>query len=229
MSHILDNPIYNSLITAHHKYSAGSENVKFYNKEIASFAGLKNNSIKDFEELYKISDANDLFIVFSKLKIEIPKSWKLITRIDMYQLVYQKNEIPEFDNISLRDLCETNVTEMTDLVNLTKPGPFRIRTIDLGNYTGIFEDDKLVSMAGHRFNPTPYTEISAVCTHPDYLGKGYAYILLCEQVKRILNKSEIPFLHVRSDNIAAVKLYQKVGFEIRTEMIAYVISKESDF
>lgn len=226
MNHILDNPIYNSLATAHHKYSNGTENVKFYIEDIASFAGFKNNSVESFEELYKISADTNLFIIFSKSKIEIPIPWKLITHIDMYQMVYQSNDLPNFDSSNLSALDEKNIDEMIELVELTKPGPFRNKTIDLGNYTGVFENEKLVSMAGHRFNPTPYTEISAVCTHPDYLGKGYAYLLLCEQVKRILNKSEIPFLHVRSDNAGAVKLYQKVGFEIRTEMIAYVITKD---
>ncbi|MBC7615239.1 MAG: GNAT family N-acetyltransferase, partial [Pedobacter sp.] len=95
----------------------------------------------------------------------------------------------------------------------------------LSNYTGVFSEKKLVAMAGHRFNPTPYIEISAVCTHPDHLGKGYAYQLLREQIKRILDKAQIPFLHVRNDNVAAVKLYQKIGFVIRRDMIAYVVQK----
>lgn len=111
------------------------------------------------------------------------------------------------------------------MVQLTEPGPFLEKTIDFGNYTGVFEDGKLVSMAGHRFNPTPYTEVSAVCTHPNHLGKGYAYRLLREQIKRILAKNEIPFLHVRDDNEGAIKLYEKLGFNIRTSMIAYVIKK----
>jgi ribosomal protein S18 acetylase RimI-like enzyme len=224
MNHILDNPIYNALNTAHSIYAEGNDSAKFYTKDITSFAGLKNNSPEDLNALYDMANKDEIFIFFKPTKIDLPAKWNLITHIDMLQLVYDHTTFPT-GNHAFSDLKESHIEAMIELVKLTKPGPFLNRTIELGNYTGFFEGDDLVSMAGHRFNPTPYTEISAVCTHPDHLGKGYSYSLLCEQVKRILNKSEIPFLHVRNDNVGAIKLYEKVGFVIRTEMIAYVIQK----
>jgi GNAT superfamily N-acetyltransferase len=225
MQHLLDNPIYNALTTAHRPISLGNENVRYYLPSVASFAGLKNNSVDDFNELHRISQVDGFFIVFSLLPINIPANWKLIKQINMFQLVYEHTELPTGDEINFTDLNETNVDEMIALVNLTEPGPFLAKTIEFGDYTGIFIDQKLVSMAGHRFNPTPYREISAVCTHPNYLGNGYAYALLKQQIKRIRSKNEIPFLHVRDDNEGAIKLYQKLGFRIRTSMIAHVIKK----
>ncbi|TCC94331.1 GNAT family N-acetyltransferase [Pedobacter frigiditerrae] len=225
MPHLLDNPIYNALSSAHHPISLGSKVVKYYFPSFASFAGLKDNSTANFEELYQISEPESFFIVFSIKALEISNQWKLIREINMFQLVYGHQTVPTGDESEFVDLNETHVDEMIALVQLTEPGPFLEKTIDFGNYTGIFENGKLVSMAGHRFNPTPYTEVSAVCTHPNHLGKGYAYNLLREQIKRILAKNEIPFLHVRDDNEGAIKLYQKLGFKIRTSMIAYVIKK----
>jgi ribosomal protein S18 acetylase RimI-like enzyme len=225
MPHLLDNPIYNALISAHHPISLGTAAVRYYLPSFASFAGLKDNSAANFGELYEISEPDSFFIVFSISPLKISAQWKLIKQINMFQLAYEHQTVPTGDESEFVDLKEIHVDEMISLVQLTEPGPFLEKTIDFGNYTGVFEDGKLVSMAGHRFNPTPYTEVSAVCTHPDHLGKGYAYCLLREQIKRILAKNEIPFLHVRDDNEGAIKLYQKLGFTIRTSMIAYVIKK----
>jgi ribosomal protein S18 acetylase RimI-like enzyme len=225
MPHLLDNPIYNALISAHNPISLGTETVRYYLPAVASFAGLKDNSLANFEELYQISEPESFFIVFSLDPLEISDQWRLIKQINMFQLVYEHQTIPKGEEHEFVDLNGSHVDEMISLVQLTEPGPFLTRTIDFGNYTGVFEDGKLVSMAGHRFNPTPYTEVSAVCTHPDHLGKGYAYRLLKEQIKRILNNREIPFLHVRDDNEGAIKLYEKLGFKIRTKMIAYIIKK----
>ncbi|MES2416681.1 MAG: GNAT family N-acetyltransferase [Bacteroidota bacterium] len=227
MEHILDNPIYNALRTGHRIFAEGNENATYYTATVASFAGLATNSEQDFETLYKISPADSFFIVFTPTAMAIPRKWELVTHIDMFQLCYELKELPAGNDIGFSDLADRHVPEMEALVSLTKPGPFLPRTIELGNYTGVFKDKELVAMAGHRFNPSPYTEISAVCTRPDHLGNGYAYGLLREQIKRILAKTEIPFLHVRDDNEGAIKLYQKLGFEIRTPMIAYVIRKKT--
>lgn len=225
MEHILDNPIYHALNSGHRSFAKGIHKANYYREDVAPFAGLKNNSELEFQELYENSEPESTFVVFTPIAYEIPPRWKLVTHIDMFQMVYNLNEVPVGESTDFEDLNESHVAEMIELVKLTQPGPFRTNTIALSNYTGIFCDQKLVAMAGHRFNPTPYIEISAVCTHPNHVGKGYAYQLLREQVKRILNKAQIPFLHVRNDNIAAVKLYQKLGFVIRTEMTAYVLQK----
>lgn len=229
MKHVLDNPIYHALSSGHFTFAKGWDDVKYYQEDIAPFAGLKENSKVNFDELYENSDLEQTFVLFTPTAYEVPKGWELITHIDMFQMVYEHSDVPKGDEEEFEELNEVHVDEMLDLVKLTQPGPFRSKTILLGNYIGIFRKQKLIAMAGHRFNPTPYVEISAVCTHPDYLGQGYAYQLLREQIKRILDNSQIPFLHVRNDNVAAVKLYQKLGFVIRTDMIAYVFKKVNEY
>ena len=101
---------------------------------------------------------------------------------------------------------------MVELAMLTKPGPFGTRTQDLGTYLGIRSEGKLVAMAGERLKVPGYTEISAVCTHPDHTGKGYAGILMTEVMGGIRDRGEISFLHVRCDNTRAIALYERLGF-----------------
>lgn len=226
MEYLLDNPIDFALKTNHNAYAEGNDKACFYRKDIANFAGLKEYYEPNFADLASISEDSMLHILFSPEPLVIPSDWKSIKHIEMFQMIYLNNELPTLRNEAIvQDLNRENITEMKDLVELTQPGPFLMNTIELGNYTGIFKGGQLTAMAGHRFHLAPYVEISAVCTHPDHLGKGLAYEVIREQIRRMQLKNQIPFLHVRQDNAAAIKLYEKLGFTIRKAMYAEVITK----
>lgn len=127
--------------------------------------------------------------------------------------------------LELISLTEEHVSQMLSLTKLTNPGPFAPRTIDFGHYRGIFEGDQLAAMAGQRLYAFNYAEVSAVCTHPDHTGKGYARQLLIHQINRITASGDIPYLHVRSDNDRAIKVYESLGFVTRCNVWFYVIKK----
>lgn len=110
-----------------------------------------------------------------------------------------------------------DVAEILALVELTKPGPFRSRTIELGTYLGIREGGRLVAMAGERTWVGDFREVSAICTHPDAQGRGYARALMGRVINRMLRAGETPFLHVESSNIRATDIYLALGFIRRTE------------
>jgi len=133
------------------------------------------------------------------------------------------------------ELSQEDSPEMLELATLTKPGPFGTRTHELGTYLGIRcrvgdrvsertnervnervnKNDKLVAMAGERLKVPGHTEVSAVCTHPEYTGRGYAGTLMTEVMRRIIARRETPFLHTREDNLRAIELYQRLGFKTR--------------
>ncbi len=115
---------------------------------------------------------------------------------------------------------------MVALAKLTRPGPFGNSTIDFGNYFGIFDKEKLVAMTGQRLHVDNYTEISAVCTHPDYLGKGFAAALMQHQLALILNAGQVPFLHVRADNTRAIALYERMGFKVNGPINFYFLKRK---
>jgi predicted GNAT family acetyltransferase len=114
---------------------------------------------------------------------------------------------------------------MVELASLTKPGPFGRRTHELGTYLGIRSEGKLVAMAGERLKVPGYTEVSAVCTHPEHTGKGYARVLMTEMMQCIRDRGETPFLHVRRDNRRAVELYERLGFRTRVTTHYAVLRK----
>ncbi|GLY02330.1 MULTISPECIES: GNAT family N-acetyltransferase [Actinoplanes] len=115
-------------------------------------------------------------------------------------------------------LGPADVPDILDLVARTRPGPFRDRTIALGSYLGIRRDGRLVAMAGERFRPPGYTEISAVCTDPAVRGQGLAARLVRAVAHGIRSRGEIPFLHVIDGNTAAIRLYESMGFDVRTHV-----------
>jgi len=142
---------------------------------------------------------------------------RLVTSADLIQMVHDSvdaNQTPSESHEFLQ-LGESDVPEMLTLTQLTKPGPFNRRTHELGDYFGIRMSGKLIAMAGERLHVPGYTEISAVCTHPDFLGRGYAKALTAMQILRIRSRAEIPFLHVLPANRAAVALYERLGFKTR--------------
>jgi ribosomal protein S18 acetylase RimI-like enzyme len=82
-------------------------------------------------------------------------------------------------------------------------------------------------MAGERLKIPGYTEVSAVCTHPEHAGKGYARILMTEVMQRIRGRGEARFLHVRKDNERAIELCRRLGFSRRSLSHLAVLRKDA--
>jgi predicted GNAT family acetyltransferase len=125
----------------------------------------------------------------------------------------------------LLPLGEQDAGEMLALASLTEPGPFFARTHRLGGFVGVKQGGKLVAMAGERMKPPGYTEVSGVCTHPDYRGRGYAAGLMRVVGRAILARGDLPFLHVYASNTGAIALYHGLGFTLRRTMMMTVLRR----
>lgn len=226
MTHILDNPIWNALRTGSKPFSIGHERARYMRRDVGFFAGLKTNSESDLNELHALVPEESLVVLFTSGELSVPDGWRLEVKKDLIQMVYQSQDVPP-EAQGLLSLQDKHIPAMLELTELTKPGPFLPRTIDLGHYEGIFDGDQLIAMAGQRLQPDPYTEISAVCTHPDHTGKGYAATLIRSQISRIMAAGRTPFLHAAPENTGAIRLYEKLGFRIRKVLLIYVLEKES--
>jgi len=225
MENVLDNPAWNALISGNKHLSFGTAQVKYFDKDVSPFAAFVKNTPEHFRQLFELIPYNRLALLVSPLELNIPESWKTLQVIKGLQMVYHNSGQQDTANQELIPLTDEHVPEMVALARLTNPGPFESGTIKFGHYFGIFENEKLVAMAGQRLHIYNYAEISAVCTHPDHAGKGYARQLMAHQVKRIHSAGCIPILHVKHENDRAIRMYEHLGFQTRKEVYFHAIIK----
>ncbi|MCX2574052.1 GNAT family N-acetyltransferase [Pedobacter sandarakinus] len=225
MSHLLNNPVWAALTSGNADLAVGNDLARYISREISPFSAIKELNLANFQELYDMVPFKEPIAIFSNEKLIYPQPWKIINRIDGFQMIYPKVPAQQVIQTAIVKLNEQHVPEMLELTKSTNPGPFLSETIKFGNYEGILSNGQLVSMAGQRLHSGNYVEISAVCTHPDHVGKGYARALIDSQIRNIVSQGEIPYLHVRGDNTRALEIYKEYGFKTRCEMIIYILSK----
>lgn len=222
---LLDNPIWQALTTKHAAFNEGNERLKYFYPEVSPFVAMADWQEEDRNYLESNLPSDRGFFYIIRDKIQLPGSCRKVFTIPLWQMVMQQHIPFTLTDVTIQPLDQSHIPAMIELTALTRPGPFSQRTIEFGNYIGIFEKDQLVAMAGERLKVPGYTEVSAICTHPDATGKGYGAALLSAACARILEKGDIPFLHVRNDNTRAIQLYENAGFRIRCEMDFAIFKK----
>ena len=204
----LDNPVYHSLNEYHEKFCLNFGNTKFYNPEVASFGGAAE--ISTAEDITGYAKICDDFLIFG----ERPDLGNLKT--DLSQLVCDQYVLENPIGIDLTEeiveLKEDNHRELLAFVMKFYPYYFKARTTELGRYFGIFKDGKLAAVTGERMQMNDMTEVSAVITDTDHLGKGLAKQLVAFVSGKIFEDGKTPFLHVAESNTGAKMLYEKLGF-----------------
>jgi ribosomal protein S18 acetylase RimI-like enzyme len=225
VNHVLENPVYNALLSGDRQLSFGTDQVKYFNKEVSPYVGFDHHYKNGFADLYDLLPQDRKILYAIPSVISTPAGWQLQHEIKGLQFVYEAVPDQATDFSKVIPLTEEHIEQMVALATLTRPGPFGVRTIDFGSYFGIFENEQLISMTGQRLHVENYTEISAVCTHPDHLGKGYAATLLQHQLQHILQQGKQPFLHVKEDNERAIALYQRLGLTISRPMNFYFMKR----
>lgn len=227
MSSLLDNPVFHALVTGDAALGLGNNRVRFFDEAVSPFAGFAEENDTGFEELYELLPPERKILYATRRNIIEPPGWQQLVVIKGLQFVFEHTGYSAMPAIQPVPLNKEHVEEMVQLADLTKPGPFGARTIEFGHYHGIFENEKLVAMTGQRLHPANYTEISAVCTHPGHLGKGYAAALLQHELSYICSQGQIPFLHVREDNTRAIALYERTGFRLNGSMNFYFLKRRN--
>jgi len=218
---VLDNPVWFSLTETHYKYCIDYGNVKFYQTDYTPFGAFikDEDTAKAIEKYSKL--IKDFFIVGSKPKT--PSTLKPPIRyVGLQMILYNKIYYPISEPII--ELNETHYQDLMCLIKLVYPEFFKDKTNTLGRYYGIYKNQKLVAVTGERMQTNNFIEISAVITHPDFLGNGYAKQLITHASNKIFEKNKTPFLHVDENNLGPINLYKKLGFITRRKIEYWRIS-----
>jgi ribosomal protein S18 acetylase RimI-like enzyme len=217
----LDNVVWHALQGPQQSLAEAAGLATRYPSSVAPFAAITDDMSDDaWAALAALVGAGNLAVLFRD-EVLAPDGWTEQGRIPTYQMLAT-------DTVGQRSARATalgppDVDAMVDLVERTQPGPFARRTIELGSYVGVRDGDRLVAMAGERMRTDRYTEVSAICTDPDYRGRGLAAALTLHLVADIRARGSEPFLHVAIENESAHRLYVALGFVKRRDVVASIL------
>lgn len=223
----LDNPIWSSLCSRHRALALrAGEEVARYPSDFAPFLGVARAGMEAAGPLQRLVAPGESVVVAGVVPA-VPPGWRLQTQGSMAQMVCSE-PIEQADGPEMIALGEAHRADVLALVALVYPHYFRPRTMELGRYLGIYHDGRLAAMAGERMGTEDSVEISAICTHPDFLGRGHARRLTACLVNDLLQQGRMPFLHVSHANTRARRLYEWIGFRTRRDLGLWSLSRPQD-
>ncbi len=218
----LDNPIWFALTTEHQLLARSNGLARRYPPDVAPLAALLHPTNAAFADLQRLVSPGEHVALFTASSLDVPGGWQVDRSRWIDQMICEASLAPP--PVAPLPLGTADIPEMLELTAATEPGPFLPQAIQMGRYFGVrASDGRLVAMAGERLQSTAFAEISAVCTHPEFRGRGFARALTTFLAAQILASGKTPFLHVKSENGAKV-VYQKIGFRLRAAIRLTVIS-----
>ena len=223
MTPLPDNLPWHTLSGAHAPYSTGNDQARRYALGFSPIVAFADARDPNFDALAPYCEAGEhLYCV--DWSGTPPTGWRVDLDSAMYCMVWGADAPQADEAADATRLGAAHVPQALELTSLTRPGPFGPRTIELGDYFGYFEGERLVAMAGERMSAGTLREVSGVCTRPGFQGQGLARKLMLKLIRRQLLRGETPFLHVMCDNHNAIRLYERMGFAIQRRSVVRVIS-----
>jgi GNAT superfamily N-acetyltransferase len=218
-THLLDNPAWHALGTTHREFGLSNALACRYQPDVSPIAAVAD--ARDPACWQALGDliGTSTVGIFGLGKEPLPAGWEADWRYSFSQMICTKDTLQASSRADvppgLRQLGIDDAPAMVALAQLTRPGPMEARTVTLGHYLGVFDDEgALVAMAGERMRLDGFVEVSGVCTHPEHRGNGYAEVLVTRIARAIVDEGKTAFLHVREDNRAA-QVYRRLGFTVR--------------
>lgn len=223
---LLDNLFWHALAGPQAHFAVGGDEVRRFAPGFSPIVGFADPTHPKLDALIPFCQSGEQFYC-DGWSGAVPAGWQVDAEARMQKMIWRApmpatDEAPE----AVR-LAPEQIPQILELVGLTRPGPFGPRTIELGEYYGLVEpgSGRLMAMAGERCAAGPLREISGVCTHPDFQGRGLARRLMAKLIRRQMARGETPVLHVMSVNEGAIALYKRMDFDAHRESVVRVISR----
>lgn len=214
----LERPVWASLSTHHAPLSEGDALARRFRRDVNVFASPRDESPAALAALAALVRPGESVFLLQIPPIVIPPGLTAVREAKGVQMLAPPGTPFEGTGQDIAPLGDEDAAEMLALAKLTEPGPFLSRTHVMGSFLGIRVDGRLAAMAGERMRFPGYTEVSGVCTHPDFRGRGFARRLSAAVAQRIQARGEQAFLHAWKANTAAISLYEGLGFLLRGEV-----------
>lgn len=212
----LDNPFFSSLRTRHRNLAIGTGDVLRYPREYAPFMGISDAGANAGVALASLVAPGETALLLG-VAPALSDGWRLDSLEALAQMTCDE-PVAVIDGPEIIPLDERHRADVLALTALVYPHYFRPRTMELGRYFGIYRDDRLAAMIGERLGTDTHTEMSAICTHPGYAGRGYARRLTAFLTNDTLGHGRTPFLHVSYANPRAKSLYEQLGYRLRRDI-----------
>ncbi|TIM35617.1 MAG: GNAT family N-acetyltransferase [Mesorhizobium sp.] len=196
MKYLLDRPVWSALRTRHKAFAQGDDLAMRYRPSIAPFAASAADDAESLQALGKLVSPGESAILL--------------------QMVSDKR---------VQRLTRDDAAEMLALALVTKPGPFTLEALSLGDFWGVKIEGRLAAMAGERMKQPGYAELSGVCSHPEFRGGGLGKLLSLFVANQIAARGEVPYLHAYASNTTAIGLYESIGFRLRSMMNVAVVQR----
>jgi len=223
---LLDRPVWASL-THTPQLAEGGDLAKRFRRDVNVFASACDDSIASLAALRALVLEDETVFVLQVPAIRVPRGLVATRTAQGVQMLATRPVAPLAGDSAVVELGRDDATEMLSLARLTEPGPFLARTYTMGRFIGTRINGRLAAMAGERMRFPGFTEVSGVCTHPDFRGQGLARRLSSVVASAIQHRGEQPFLHAWQTNQAAITLYEGLGFEPRTVVQVAVLKREA--
>ena len=223
------NPPMQALRSTQRRFALSAGRACKYPREVTPFAALEGDSNEALQDLLSLMEPGEATYVISDTPF-VARGLKCEGPLPVKQMTYpQEQPLPTgiaTDGVTIEPLSSADAAAMVALTSVAFPGFFRIRTCEMGDYYGIRADGKLAAMCGERMAIGEYREISGLCTHPDFRGRGYAAMLMTQLMHDHRRAGLRSYLHVSAGNLTAIALYERMGFEDRGEFQLYLLTRE---
>lgn len=216
MDTVLDNPIWASLCSRHRALARGDDRSARYPPDVAPFLGVARAGADLGDALPTLVAPDETVYLLGQVP-RVPDGWSLKAYAPLAQMICP-DPLPASDAPPPLELGDVHRADVLALTALVYPHYFRPRTMELGRYFGLYLDGRLAAIIGERMGMDRLQEISAVCTHPDFHGRGFARHLVAWLSNDNLRRGRLPFLHVSHDNARAMQVYAQTGYQVRRDI-----------
>jgi GNAT superfamily N-acetyltransferase len=214
----LDNPVWHALQTTHKAFAQGTDRVHRYPVDVLQFLGCADPVHADLNEILPWTSVGEKMLMIGELPV-LPSNWALVRQLDCIQMTCDRPVSTASPDVVPLE----NIEEMLTLVSMVQPGFFYRNTPMLGQYYGIYQEGQLVAIAGERTRIDGMVEVSAVCTHPAFTGRGYAHQLVAHIMNKNVAEGNVLYLHFLTSNDRARKVYEGLGFVYRRDIVFWEI------